>query len=292
MKRLSIYVAVAAVVTLASALGLRLPAGVELGALAVAVLLLGVPHGSLDVLHGRDSYRLARLGPWALFLVAYLAVGACVVLAWAVAPGASLLGLLVISAFHFSGDLERGSPLGLRWVHGLAPVCLPALDHEGELAELFAALAPSPAAAAISAALAAAAGPLLLASLVATAAYARRHAGASLEVAATAALCSVASPLLGFGVYFCLLHARRHVGRTRRLYAPSASTMLWAAWVPTVATGVAGWLAFHLVPAATVEAGALRVIFVGLAALTVPHMILIERIRLRGWRPARVEFAT
>lgn len=284
MSRVSAYVAAAAVVTVASTLGLRLPVGVELGALALAVLTLGVPHGSLDVLHARDSYRLGGLGPWLAFLAAYVVVGAGVVFAWSALPYASLVGLLCISAFHFSGDLARGAPVLLRAAHGLAPVCLPALQHEEELRELFAALAPAAQAAALAAALATAAAPLLLVSVAATAACARRHRAAALEVAATAALCASAPPLVGFGVYFCLLHARRHVGRTRRLYAPSASTMLWAAWLPTVATGVAGAVAFFFVPAATVEAGVIRVVFVGLAALTVPHMLLIERIRLRGWR--------
>ena len=284
MTRVPLFVIVAAGVALASTLGVRLPEGVELGALALAVLVLGVPHGSLDVLHARESYGLVGLGPWLIFLLAYVLVGACVVYAWSVAPSAALVTLLGVSAFHFSGDLVRGSPPTLRAVHGLAPVCLPALQHREELAELFGALAPAGDAAAIAGALSAAAAPLLLASLLTTLAGARRDRETALEVAATAALCSVAPPLLGFGVYFCLLHARRHVGRTRRLYHPSAVTMLWAAWLPTTVTGVADAVAFFLVPAPSSGAGLLRVVFVGLAALTVPHMLLIERIRLRGWR--------
>ena len=284
VRGVTAYVLVAAAVALASSLGVRLPTGVELGALAAAVLLLGVPHGSLDVLHARDSYRLGGIGAWGAFLLAYVLVGAGVVGAWSAAPAICLVGLLAISAFHFSGDLDRGAPTLLRVVHGLAPVCLPGLQHRDELGELFAALAPLPAATSLAAALSTAAPVLLLASILATAAHARRHRTAAVEVAATAALCAAAPPLLGFGVYFCLLHARRHVGRTRQLYVPSASTMLWAAWLPTAATALAGAIAFALIPAPTSEAGALRVVFVGLAALTVPHMLLIEPIRLRGWR--------
>ncbi len=284
MRGVTAYVLVAAVVALASSLGARLPMSVELSAITVAVLLLGVPHGSLDVLHARDSYRLGGVGAWAAFLLAYVLVGAGVVVAWSAAPTICLVGLLAASAFHFSGDLGRGAPALLRLVHGLAPVCLPGLQHRDELGELFAALAPLPAATSLAAALSAAAPLLLFASIAATAACARRHRTAAVEVAATAALCAVAPPLLGFGVYFCLLHARRHVGRTRQLYEPSASTMMWAAWLPTAATGLAGAFAFALIPAPTSEAGALRVVFVGLAALTVPHMLLIEPIRLRGWK--------
>jgi Brp/Blh family beta-carotene 15,15'-monooxygenase len=284
VKQRNVFVAVAALVAVVSAFGLRASASVEVAALAVCVLLLGVPHGSLDVLHARHAHGLDRPSRWLGFVAVYVLIGAGVVGAWSIAPAASLVSLLGISVFHFGGDLRAGSPGALRLVHGLAPICLPAMLHGEELRELFGALAPGGAAAALAAALEAAAPVVLLASLLLTSWAARRHRGAALEVAATAAICSVAPPLVGFGVYFCLLHAWRHVDRTRKMYAPTARVMAWAAGAPTLATAALGVMAFVMLEPARLEVGLLQVVFVGLAALTVPHMLLIERIRLGGWR--------
>ena len=137
-----VFPLVAFAVAVAAMFGLRLPVAAEVVVLAVSVLLLGIPHGALDVLHARDAQQLQRPAQWARFLLRYVAIALLVVAVWTIAPSASLVGLLVISALHFSGDLERGSPLALRAVHGAVPVCLPALLHRDELGELFAALAP------------------------------------------------------------------------------------------------------------------------------------------------------
>ena len=58
--------------------------------------------------------------------------------------------------------------------------------------------------------------------------------------------------------------------------------------MPTAATAAAAAAAWALVDWDSFEAGVLRVVFVGLAALTVPHMLLIERVRARGWKPRGV----
>lgn len=283
MTQLKVYITVAATVALLGFSGARLPSVIEVALLAGAVLLLGVPHGAMDVLHARYAHGLDRPARWFAFLALYALVALAVVAAWFYAPTFSLIALLVISAGHFSGDLGPGSPLALRCVHGAAPVCLPALLHREELGVLFSALAPASAAATLAAGLAAFAGPLLIASVGCVLACARRHRVAALEVAATAAISSAAPPLTGFVVYFCLMHSWRHVDRTRRLYSTTARTMLWAAGLPTLATAAAGAAAWFLIDPASVESGLLQVVFVGLAALTVPHMILIERVRWAGW---------
>lgn len=288
MNQRRVFLLAAATAAVAAVFGARLPPTVEVVVLAAAVLLLGVPHGALDALHARDEQRLSRLRDWVAFVTAYVALALAVVCVWTAAPSASLVALLGFSAFHFSGDLESNSPLPLRVVHGLAPICLPALLHRKELGELFAALSPTETALDLAAGLEVLSVPLLVSATLFAAVYARRHAAATLEVVATAAMCAVAPPLLGFLVYFCLLHSWRHVDRTRRLYRPARTALLWSAVLPTVATAGLAAVAWAALDPTSLRAGVLQIVFVGLAALTVPHMLLIERIRLRGWRPRGV----
>lgn len=266
---------------------------VELLVIAAAVVLLGVPHGALDVIHA--ARRLTVKGParWAAFVAAYVAVAALVVAGWVAAPTLALSLFLLISALHFSGDLEEGAPRHLRALHGAALVTLPAWFHREDLTELFAHLVPGSGASQLVAALStlAPAVLVLLAAVLAAGAVGRLRSAASapppgalLESTATLALTLAAPPLTAFAVYFCALHSARHVARTGRVFALPGRDLLRAAALPTLATALAVPIGLAALPDTPPDARTLQVVFIGLAALTVPHMMLIEPLRLRGWR--------
>lgn len=265
----------------------------ELLVVAAAVVLLGVPHGALDVIHAARRLTVSGPGRWALFVAGYVAVAALVVLGWIAAPTLALALFLVLSAFHFSGDLEEGAPRRLRALHGATLVTMPAWHHREDLTELFAHLVPAEGAAQLVAALATVA-PAVLALLVlvlSAGALGRFREpfdalppGALLESAATLALTLVAPPLTAFAVYFCALHSARHVARTGRIFALPGRDLLRAAALPTLATALAVPVGLAALPDTPPDARTLQVVFIGLAALTVPHMMLIEPLRLRGWR--------
>jgi O-antigen/teichoic acid export membrane protein len=65
--------------------------------------------------------------------------------------------------------------------------------------------------------------------------------------------------------------------------------MLTLALVFTLASWIAGGLSLWLVsPADTIDEAILRVVFIGLAALTVPHMILVDGMFRRIRQPFKV----
>lgn len=83
-----------------------------------------------------------------------------------------------------------------------------------------------------------------------------------------------ATPLLSFAVYFALWHSPRHLlasGVDRRSMAPTV-----VATIATLGLGVGAWV---LMEPAT--ATAIRVVFIGLAALTVPHLAVTAVARRR-----------
>ena len=263
----------------------NLGAGAELIVAAALIVLLGVPHGGLDAIFALHLYRVRTVRRWAGFGVLYGLLAAGVVAVWLVAPALFLAGFLLVSAAHFSGDPGPGTRALSRVAYGGAVVVLPALLHGPEVARLFSLLVGPPAAEAVMGWLAPLGLPWAAALAGLAAAEARRSPRTALEMIAVGALAVCAPPLVGFTVYFCAMHSARHILRTldwagrpgRWLVAASGALPTLGA----VALAGAGWAWFSRAP---FEAGLVQAVFVGLAALTVPHMALVERVRLAGWR--------
>jgi Brp/Blh family beta-carotene 15,15'-monooxygenase len=108
-----------------------------------------------------------------------------------------------------------------------------------------------------------------------------------LEISAVAILATFAPPLVAFTVFFCGMHSARHILRTIDYSGQASPRILLAACfgpmagVALLAAAAVLWL--RNVP---IEARMIQLVFVGLAALTVPHMGLVERVRFSGWVPA------
>ena len=266
----------------------RLDAQTQLVLLSPVILLLGVPHGALDVVFVRQLMGPHSAAGWGLFATAYLAAAASVLVLWAMAPAIFLMAFLLISAFHFSGDPEGETPAWFRMLYGGAVIICPLALHAAEVREIFALLAGEPAARAIVTALQWIAWPWLAAIGVAAIATAKRNLARSVELASITALLCFAPPLIGFTLFFCAMHGARHVLRTRDYaHAGTLRHLLRIAAGPMLATVVGVGIAWWWSAGKPLDMRLAQVLFVGLAALTVPHMIVIERVRLTGWVPGR-----
>jgi len=266
----------------------RLDARVELLVVAAMIILLGVPHGALDTVFARQLYQVRTLRNWLGFGVLYGAPAAAVVALWLAVPTVFLLGFLLISVVHFSGDPEQGTRGPSRLLYGGAVIVLPTLLHANEVNGLFGLLAGPEAAARLTPWLASLAWPWLVALIASALLEARRSRQTGLELLAVAALATAAPPLVAFTVFFCGMHSARHILRTVAYAIPTAPWLLLTASLLPMALVLAisciGWFFLADTP---LDARLIQFVFVGLAALTVPHMALIERVRLSGWqRPA------
>lgn len=266
----------------------RLDTQVQLLVLAPIILLMGVPHGALDVVFARQFVGVRSTVGWSVFALAYVSAAAAVVSLWWVAPGFFLAAFLLISVFHFSGDPEGETPALFRMLYGGSVILCPLVLHAGEVSEVFAYLAGAHAAQMIVAALKWAAWPWVVAIGIAAIKGARREPVRSIELVSVAALLTVAPPLVGFTLFFCGMHSARHVLRTRDYSNEGTlqSLLRIAAWPMAItAAGVAA--AWWLSGGSPLDMRLAQLLFVGLAALTVPHMIVVEQIRLTGWVAGR-----
>ena len=262
----------------------RMGHSAELVVVAVLVLLLGVPHGALDALFARREYGTQSVLGWAVFGLLYVGLAGGVVAIWMVAPSAFLIGFLVISVAHFSGDPGRGTWVFSRLFYGGAIIVLPSLWHQGEVASLFSELAGPAASGLVVPALHGLAVPWLISLTICAAIEVRRDWQTGGELAVLGALAVIAPPLVAFAVFFCAMHSPRHILRTAIYAADIPRRLLVATGLApmaiVLAAACAAWVWLDGVP---MNARIMQILFVGLAALTVPHMMLVERVRMRGW---------
>lgn len=247
--------------------------------LAPLVAILGLPHGALDLPIAEALWPLHGWRGKLRFMSVYLGLASVVIVLWILVPGIALAVFLAYSVLHFSDDWSQAAP-PLRWTGGVATIGAPALVHPEEVAMLFAYLAP-PAAAGVIANAAAMAGALGLFLFAVTCLFRPEARGrATTEQAILWGLAALLPPLMFFTIYFCGLHSIRHFSTTI-LFVPHAGRALVIA---ALLSGIVILTAtFYLQTLLDGSSDALvrnlsQTVFIGLAALTVPHMILVERL--------------
>jgi Brp/Blh family beta-carotene 15,15'-monooxygenase len=261
----------------------------QLALLAPLVALLGVPHGALDHRLATAFWPLERPAAHVAFLAVYTALAAAVLGLWMLAPGAALAMFLLYSGLHFADDWRGELPPAARTLAGLSVVAGPAVLHEAEVAAIFAHLAPEPAAGQVAAALSVAGWGLLplLAAVAGRAGRWRPRLALELAVIALAGL--VLSPLVYFVLYFCGVHSPRHfLTASGALGLGPAGGAAAALPITALTLAGAGMGTVALVASGlSAQTVTLTAVFVGLAALAVPHMLIVDRMLHGRGNPAR-----
>jgi beta-carotene 15,15'-dioxygenase len=268
-------------------------------AAVIAIALVGTPHGAADVLRLRalatGPEGIVRGLPLLLAHALYLAAAAAVWWLFMRWPAPSLLGFVLISLLHFAttdaqaeaADLPAGRAARVfamvaAAMAAIVAIAAPFVAWQAQVQLWLRWLGMSAAQAAAFPA------PWAAAAVVAAALLACALTWSIPEIRKSrrlpTALCIVAPslwlpPAAGFAVYFCLVHASRHWSRLQTEQLRLRPGPVVAAMLATLSIALA-LLWRH-------EAGAfaprlVQVVVVGLAALTVPHMLLDALARRRG----------
>ena len=244
--------------------------------LGLAILLLGVPHGALDAHYARKIFGLRTLPQWTCFSILYLACAGLVVLTWKIAPTLFLAGFLSISVFHFSEDIDKRTGFLTRIIYCGSILILPFFRHAEEVTHLFAQIIPADQAESFRTFLEPLSTGWLVLGIMTTGISLYRNFLTGLIVLSLGLLAVIAPPLLAFTVYFCVMHSPRHILRTLSYDRFSVKRVgLQGVVIPTLFTWLViffwGWKSTF-----SLESLVLSVTFVSLAALTVPHMIILR----------------
>jgi Brp/Blh family beta-carotene 15,15'-monooxygenase len=254
-----------------------------------AVLLIGVPHGGLDGAVARRVGWSDGVPAWLGFHLGYILLAALVVVLWWHWPTPSLAVFLCISGLHFgrsdildpaSAADEKVSQYWLPLIAhgGLISIAIPSLKPD-LVAPLFGILIGAEAGAALTNTIAMLWTTWLLA-VLAYCAYAWfvpvwRKPLFSLLI--LLALVFLLPPLVSFALYFCLWHSRRHTVRIWQ--SLQDETERKRSFVEATFYSLMAWISagvFFIYLHDSFSETLLQLTFIGLAALTVPHMLLVD----------------
>ena len=245
-------------------------------ALGPLVALLGLPHGTLDHRVASALWPLITLRDHAVFIAGYIGLAIAVVVLWIIAPGIALGAFLIYSALHFSDDWRAEVGLWQSLPLGISVIALPALVFQSDVAVLFGFLTAESTATLFAALLHKTAIAAIFVSALCLVVNLRRAPWVTVEYALLVATALITPPLLYFVVYFCLLHSPRHFLLTAdhlKLTPLQALRATWPILMSTLAMAALGALVLAVLTPAF-EPAILQIVFIGLAALTVPHMLL------------------
>jgi Brp/Blh family beta-carotene 15,15'-monooxygenase len=258
-----------------------------------AVVIIGLPHGAFD---GAIASHLGFMKrPYFLtrFLFLYVLIAVSVVVLWLAFPVESLILFLLISVLHFGFGDARAICGWIRWVqvvaHGAVVVVGISQFHKLEVDKIFNYLTGQESTVVWIAIDVASMVFVPVFMIYAWQAFLdQRWRPAFIELNLLLLVFVFFQPLVGFALYFCCIHSMRHflvlwrslqIALRRNDFYFQAIAFTFASWI---LGGVAYWWCIDQMSG---ETALLRVIFIGLAALTVPHMILVDgffRRRLEG----------
>ena len=249
------------------------------------VSFIGVPHGSFDgavaALLGFQTKK-----KFLLFIIGYIFISAGVIVFWIFFPLVSLALFLVMSIVHFglcdwSSLKVKDHKWSLSLTHGMNLVLGIIFFHTYESFEIFKYLSNE---------------NFLIFKKYLIYGYMiyiifliyycflainiKKLRWGLLEMLLILIAISLFDPLTGFALYFCFIHTFKHIKAIlsdTRKYLTNKIFVFLSTTVFTILTWVGGCLAIiYLSSNFSFDESFVKTVFVGLAALTLPHMMLVD----------------
>jgi Brp/Blh family beta-carotene 15,15'-monooxygenase len=240
--------------------------------LVILLAVTGLPHGAIDPAIARQAGWWEGTSGLLKFSLGYLTLSVIVVAIWLILPELFIVPMLAFSAWHFSEDwlnyFDRLASLAI----SSSVITLPALFYPEELLGIFAVLTPATDQIIVNS--------MRIVSIISVLAVSilcldtkKPNTVALLELSILFFSAFALPPIAYFTVYFCVLHSPIHLSQSLKKLGLS-KTLIYA--VPfTILSFMAAAILFLSLPHIDIRSQFIQVIFVGLLALTVPHMLLI-----------------
>jgi len=247
---------------------------------SIAIALTGLPHGAADAWIAGQSGLANDIRRMTIFILFYIVISFLIIMLWLIFPIASLAIFLVISSWHFGDDNRLSLSSMSRFCSGITIISLPAIFHKAEILSFYEALSGNGADIIIllQTIMFCISGCCLVYDYLISNDCPNKKTN-MINLGILILISFTLPPLIYFTLYFCGMHSWQHM---RRVLAMEDSynnrnliTHIILLTLVVIISGMAigVWLVSM---GGLVNVVNIKVLFIGLAALSFPHIILID----------------
>ena len=252
------------------------------------ILSLGISHGALDHVKGKKLLKLFNYKSITVFYFSYIFIGIAIILIWLLFPKILLLTFLIVAAFHFGKEdcefIYNKANLNLIYFFkGSLVITAPLLFHKTETLEIFNILNFE-----VSENILISNEFLYLFLLISLFAHIIISINKHIDIKSLLLMDFISillinyflNPILAFTIYFCFLHSIRHSFKlsnelNKTSFIKGFKEFFVKAFPLTILTAILFLISlFFLNNYLVFDSAISKVIFIGLASLTFPHILL------------------
>ena len=253
------------------------------------ILTIGVSHGSLDHIKGKKLLELFNIQKTYLFFLIYIIVALAIIFIWVLFPSITLLLFLIVASYHFGKEdtvfkLKKSFPRNeiLFFFKGSTIIIAPLLFQRDSTNEIFATLNFY-----VFESLFFNDFTLIIFLVLSFFSNTYLSKGKStdfknimiLDYFSVVILNFFLTPVLAFTIYFCFLHSIRHsfglINELDRSFKKGLKKFIKKAIPLTLVTGLIFLISIYFLNNLyKIDEAIYKVIFIGLASLTFPHILL------------------
>ena len=259
------------------------------------ILTIGVSHGALDHLKGKKLLSILNIKKFYIFYLIYTIIALSVILIWTIVPTITLLVFLAVASFHFGKEdtqflITKNSNLTsiLNFFRGLLVIVIPLYFNFDETVTIFKMLLidneqfysglsfiEKYKIIEIAISLSALSSIILFLSE-----FNLKKFAIFLDFFSIIILNYYLSPLVAFTIYFCFLHSIRHtislaIEMDNSNLKNGLKLFVQKAFPLTVLTAIVCLVGLYLLNNVyELNNAVIKIIFIGLASLTFPHILL------------------
>ena len=259
------------------------------------ILTIGVSHGSLDHQKGKKLFEILNIKRIFIFYLLYILIAILVIIIWINMPSASLIIFLIVASFHFGKEdtqflIDENSYFNqlLFLFKGLLIILAPIFFHFNETVSIFKLLLVDNEIFYSTLAFIETNKVLLILIILSTFSsiylflnkFENKKFTIFLDYFSILILNYYLSPLVAFTIYFCFLHSIRHsisliYEIDNENFTNSFKVFTKKALPLTILTAIFCLMGLYLLNFSyDLHSSILKIIFIGLASLTFPHILL------------------